>query len=76
MSKHEKGHPHDTTGQGHGGSAAPQKKDSFNSDSVQKHGNYHTAPKARQDGKTSGRGADNHAANWTHKHSLPGEKHA
>lgn len=74
--KKEKGHPEDTTGKGMGGSAAPGKKDSFNSDSVGKSGNFHTAPKARQDGVTSKRGSDNKAANWEMKHSMPGEKHA
>jgi hypothetical protein len=69
MGKVEKGQPHDTTG-AHAG------KDSYNSDSVNAKGNYHQAPKSRQDGKGSGRGSDNKAANWTYKHSLPGEKKA
>ena len=68
--------PDDTTGQGKGGTAAPGSKDGFNSDSVNAKGNYHQAPKSRQDGKGSGRGADNKAANWTHQHSMPGEKKA
>lgn len=68
--------PEDTTGNGTGGSAAPGKKDSFNSDNVGAKGNYHTAPKSRQDGKGSGRGKDNKDGLWTHKHSMPGEKHA
>ena len=65
----EKGQPKDTTG-------AHPGKDSFNSDNVHAKGNYHSAPKARQDGKTSKRGADSKDGLWTHKHSMPGEKHA
>lgn len=71
-----KGHPKDTTGQGTGGTAAPGKKDSFNSDNVGKKENFHSAPKARQDGKTSKRGPDSKDGLWQHHHSLPGEKHA
>lgn len=67
--KREKGQPNDTTG-------AHPGKERYNSDSVGNTGNYHQAPKARQDGKTSKRGADNKAANWTHQHSMPGEKKA
>lgn len=68
--------PDHTIGNNDGGTAAPGKKDNFNSDSVAKKGNYHQAPKARQDGKTSKRGPDSKDGLWQHHHSLPGEKHA
>lgn len=64
--KKEKSQPNDTTGEGTGGSLAPQSKDSYQSKAK---GQHHQMPKKRQDGKGSAHGPNAGDYLWTQSHS-------